>query len=148
MPMRDHETDFTIERARLMGGGDANEQGKPMSHDASMGELFKRLSADSTHLVQQEIQLAKTELQESATRAARAGRKLGIAAGFALPGILAVTAALVILLGIPIHSYWGSALIVGGVILVVAAILARRAMADLKSGLAPREAIAEEDLRA
>ena len=39
---------------------------------ASIGELLKRLSTDGSHLVQQEIQLAKTELQVSASRAASA----------------------------------------------------------------------------
>ena len=110
-------------------------------HDASLGELFKQLSGDSTHLLQQEIQLAKTELQETASRAAGASRKLGIAAGLALPGILAITAALIIVLGILIHSYWGSALILGAVILLVAAVLLKRAIDELKAGLAPKQTV-------
>jgi membrane protein len=139
--MRDQRIDIPIERAQLGHPGDGKGRTMPMAHDASMGELFKRLSADSTHLVQQEIQLAKTELQESAARAASAGGKLGIAAGLALPGILAITAAVVIVLGILIHSYWGSALIVGAAMLVAAAVLAKRAMADFKAGLAPKETV-------
>jgi uncharacterized membrane protein YqjE len=139
--MRDQRIGIPIERAQIARAGEGNGRSMEMAHDLSIGELFKRLSADSTHLVQQEIQLAKTELQESAARAGSAGGKIGIAAGLALPGIMAVTAALVIVLGILIHSYWGSALIVGAAILIVAMSLGKRAMADLKSGLAPTETV-------
>src|SRR3954469_18314412 len=109
--------------------------------DASIGELFRRLSTDGSHLVQQEIQLAKTELQENAARAARAGGKIGTAAVIALPGLMAITAALVIGFGIIINSYWVSALIVGVVVLLVAAMMAKGAINDFKSGLAPRETV-------
>lgn len=108
---------------------------------ASIGELLKRLSSDGSHLVQQEIQLAKTELQEKASTAATAATKIGIAAGIALPGIMALTAALVIGLGILINSYWLSALIVGAVILAVAGFMVKRALAGFKSGLAPKETV-------
>jgi membrane protein len=108
---------------------------------ASMGELFRRLSTDGSHLVQQEIQLAKTELQENAARAAKAGAKIGTAAVIALPGLMAITAALVIGLGIIINSYWVSALIVGVVVLGVAGMMAKGAIKDFKLGLAPRETV-------
>ena len=57
----------------------------------------------------------------------------------ALPGIMAITAALVIGLGILIDSYWVSSLIVGVIILVVAGLLAKAAISGLKKGLAPKE---------
>jgi len=110
-------------------------------HDVSIGELFKRLSVDGGHLIQQEIQLAKTELQENAARAAKAGGKIGVAAAIALPGIGALTAALVIGLGILLNSYWVSALIVGIVVLAIAGFLAKGAINDFKQGLAPRETV-------
>jgi len=108
---------------------------------ASMGELFRRLSTDGSHLVQQEIQLAKIELQENAARAAKAGAKIGTAAVIALPGLMAITAALVIGLGIIINSYWVSALIVGVVVLGVAGMMAKGAIKDFKLGLAARETV-------
>jgi len=110
-------------------------------HDASIGALFKQLSTDSTHLLQQEVQLAKAELNQSVAKAAGAGVKIGTAVVLALPGIMAVTAALVIGLGLLIGSYWVSALLVGVLILAVAGTLMKRAMADLESGLAPQETI-------
>jgi uncharacterized membrane protein YqjE len=110
-------------------------------NDASIGELFKQLSSDGSHLVQQEIRLAKTELQETAARAGRAAAKLGTAMVLALPGVMAITAALVIGLGIIINSYWVSALVVGAAILIVAGILSKRAMSAFRDGIAPRQAI-------
>jgi len=137
--------------ARMRENGNGNASARPVAliparttpttADASLGELLKSLSSDSSHLVQQEIALAKTELKESAAKAGRAAGKLGVAALLALPGILAITAALIIGLGILIHSYWGSALIVGAVILVVAGVMAKRAAASLSSGLKPEQTI-------
>jgi uncharacterized membrane protein YqjE len=125
--------------ALIQHGG--NGRVREEAQNASIGELLKRLSSDGSHLVQQEIQLAKAELQESASRAASAAAKIGIAAGLALPGIMAITAALVIGLGIIIDSYWLSALIVGVVILAVAGFMVKRALSGFKSGLAPRETV-------
>ncbi|HXG70864.1 MAG TPA: phage holin family protein [Gemmatimonadaceae bacterium] len=121
------------------GGG--NGPARQALSEASLGELFKRLSADGSNLVKQEIQLAKTELHESAVTAAKASVKMGIAAGLALTGILAVTGALIIGLGILINSYWLSALVVGVVMLVAASVQARSALAAFRSGLAPRETV-------
>ena len=112
-----------------------------MRDDVSIGELLKRVSTDSSHLVQQEIKLAKTELKEAAANAGKSATKVGMAAVLALPGLMAVTAALVIGLGILIHSYWGSALIVGVVILVIAGLMAKRGAAGFSSGLKPEETI-------
>jgi len=128
--MREHQ-----DHARPRGGE------PPMRDDVSIGELLKRVSTDSSHLVQQEIKLAKTELKEAAANAGKSAAKVGMAAVLALPGLMAVTAALVIGLGILIHSYWGSALIVGVVILVIAGLMAKRGAAGFSSGLKPEETI-------
>ena len=109
--------------------------GNGLSQHESVGELFKRLSADSTHLMRQEINLAKVELKESGQRLGSAVSKLGMAIGIAIPGMLALTAFLVIGLGDLIESYWAGALIVAVVLLVVAGIMATKAMANLKGGV-------------
>lgn len=125
---------------RMLPSGNGSDYREDLQ-GASMGELFRRLSSDGSHLVQQEIQLAKAELQENAARAAKAGGKIGTAAVIALPGLMSITAALVIGLGIIIDSYWVSALIVGVVVLVVAGLLAKGAIKDFKSGLAPKQTV-------
>jgi membrane protein len=102
--------------------------------EQSIGELFRALTTDSSHLIRQEIALAKTELKESASNAGKAAAGLGTAVGVAIPGLLAITAFLVIGLGDLIDNYWLSALIVGAVFLVTAATMAKRAMARLTNG--------------
>ena len=139
--MYEERLDNQTETLRLPSRADFNGRGRQQMNDASIGELFKQLSSDGSHLVQQEIQLAKTELQESAARAGKAAAKLGTAMVLALPGVMAITAALVIGLGIIINSYWVSALIVGAAILIVAGILSKRAMSAFRAGIAPRQAI-------
>ena len=42
------------------------------------GELFKQLSSDSSHLMRQEINLAKAELMESAGHLAKGATKVGV----------------------------------------------------------------------
>ena len=116
---------------RAQGNGHG---GNGLTQHESVGELFKRLSADSTHLMRQEINLAKAELKESSARVGSAASKLGIAVGIAIPGLLALTAFLVIGLGDLIDNYWASALIVAVVLLAVAGLMAKRAIANLKEG--------------
>jgi len=55
--------------------------------EPSLGELFGKLTSDVGILVRDEVQLAKVELTESATRAARAG---GMMAGAGLAAFLAI----------------------------------------------------------
>jgi uncharacterized membrane protein YqjE len=122
----------------LRGGERIQADGRAApASDASIGDLFKRVTTDSSHLIRQEIALAKAELREGVSTAIGAGTKIGIAAAIALPGVMAVTAALVIGLGILIHSYWGSALIVGVIMLAVAGVLVKKAAAGLKAGIVP-----------
>ena len=106
-----------------------------LAPDQSVGELFRQLTTDSSHLMRQEINLAKTELKETGARLGRAGTKLGIAVGMAIPGLLALAAFLVIGLGdLMNENYWLSALIVGIAFVGIASLLAKRAMATLRDG--------------
>ena len=115
------------------------------SHDGaepSLGDLFRRLTTDTSELVRQEIALAKTELREASSTLARDGTRIGIAVGLALAGALSVTAFLVILLGDLLNNYWLSALIVGIAFLAIGGLLAKNAVNDVKRrGLAPKQTI-------
>jgi len=111
--------------------------------ELSLGELFKRLSTDTAELVRQEANLAKAELAASASAVARDAMKIGVAAGLALAGVLALTAFLVIGLGVLLTSYWLSSLIVGVVVLAVGGMLAKNAIDDIKHrGLKPAQTMA------
>ena len=88
----------------------------------SVGEAFSDVAADLSTLMRQEVQLAKAELRQSA---ARAGKGAGMLAGAGVAGHM-------VLLFLSVAAWWGigdktghgwSALIVGAVWLMVAAIL-------------------------
>jgi uncharacterized membrane protein YqjE len=145
IPSRRHHMERT-ELRDLRGGtaiGNGAARAQPaLAPDQSVGELFRQLTTDSSHLVKQEINLAKTELKETGTRLGQAGAKLGIAVGVAIPGLLALTAFLIIGLGdLMNENYWLSALIVGVAFLGIAGVLAKRAKAALKDGVGVPETV-------
>jgi hypothetical protein len=89
----------------------------------SVGEAFSDVAADLSTLMRQEVQLAKAELRQSATRA---GKGAGMLAGAGVAGhmvLLFVSAAAWWGIGDSIGRGW-SALIVGAVWLIIAAVLA------------------------
>ena len=92
-------------------------------NDASLGDLFSRLTADLSKLMRDEVALAKVEINESVSSAKTAGISFG-AAGFL--GLMAFVL-------LSFAAAWGLAevvatgvafLIVGGAYGVVAAVLA------------------------
>jgi len=120
-----------------------NGNGNGLADDQSVGELVKQLSADTSHLVRQEINLAKTELRESATHMVKGATKVGLAAGIAIPGLLAFGAFLIIALGdLMNENYWLSALIVSLAMLGTAALMAKKGIADFgKASFVPEETV-------
>ena len=134
MPRDDREI-----RIQRRGGAARDETG---AADASLGELFKRLTADTSELIRQEMSLAKVEMREAGTTLARDATKIGIAVGFALAGVLALAAFAVVGLGDLFGNYWLAALIVGVALLAVAGYLAKNAVNDIKQhGLKPQETV-------
>jgi hypothetical protein len=89
---------------------------------ASVGELFSEVAEDLSTLMRQEVELAKAELRQSATRA---GKGAGLLAGAGVSGHM-------VLLFASVAAWWGigdatghgwSALIVAAIWLMVAAAL-------------------------
>ena len=107
----------------------------------SLGELFSELAQETSTLVRQEVNLAKTEMSD---KASRAGKHVGVlAAGGALAyaGLLAVLAGIIALLN-SVMPLWASALLVGVVVAVVGYLLVRRGLEALKrEDFTPRETI-------
>jgi Putative Actinobacterial Holin-X, holin superfamily III len=94
----------------------------PPDSRASVGELFSEVAEDLSTLLRQEVELAKAELRQSATRA---GKGAGLLAGAGVSGHM-------VLLFASVAAWWGigdatghgwSALIVAAIWLVIAAIL-------------------------
>ena len=109
--------------------------------DRSIGELFAELSQKTTTLVRQEIELAKVEMSQKASRVGKNVGFLLIGGVVAYTGQLAVVAAGIILLG-EVIAYWLSAAIIGVVIAVVGAVLVVKGASTLRQEEpTPRETI-------
>ena len=110
--------------------------------ERSLGDLFSDLSRETTTLVRQEVQLAKAELTQSATEAARGIGMLVAGGAVAYAGLLFVLLAIVFGLIKAGWEAWLSALVVGLVVVVIGAILVLRARESLKpANLAPRRTV-------
>jgi uncharacterized membrane protein YqjE len=102
-----------------------------------MGELFSRLSEQTSRLVRSEIELAKSEL----SRKAKAGAiGAGLLGGAALFGFFAfaVLIATVILALSNVLEPWLAALIVAVVLLLIAGVLAFLGKKSLDKGVPPK----------
>ncbi len=110
--------------------------------ERSLGDLFSDLSRETTTLVRQEVQLAKAELTQSATEAARGIGMLVAGGAVAYAGLLFLLLAIVYGLIEAGWEAWLSALVVGLVVVVIGAILVLRARESLKpANLAPRRTV-------
>ena len=86
-------------------------------------DLIRRLRDDFAAVVHAEIELAKTEVTEKARTHAKAGALIAVAAAFAMLALLAFEAGAIAGLATAV-PLWASALIVGAVLLLIAALLA------------------------
>lgn len=100
--------------------------------EPSLGTLLSQLASDAGRLVQDEVQLAKSEMRQTVTAYTKDATKIAIGAGVAIVGALWLTAFLVFGLAVLIANLWLSALIVGSLFLIVGAIMASSALKDAK----------------
>ncbi|AMW09752.1 hypothetical protein A4E84_09705 [Streptomyces qaidamensis] len=102
----------------------------------SVGELVNQAAEQASRLVRQEVALAKEELAEKGRRAGRGGGLLGAAGAVAYAGFLALagTGAAALSLVLPV---WAAALIVTGVLFVIAAVLAAVGRGQLRRATPP-----------
>ena len=98
----------------------------------SLGELFSALAKDTSTLVRKEVELAKTEMTQKATRV---GKDIGflLAGGaVAYAGFLAILAAIAIGLGQLGVPWWLAALLVGVVVAAIGGFLVMRGLSALR----------------
>lgn len=116
-------------------------QQQMVKQEESLGDLFSDLASHTGKLIKQEISLVQVEL---AHKASNAGRNVGfLAAGgvAAFASVLVLLAAAVIILS-NVIPLWLSALVVGGIVGVVAYLIISSALNDLKKiEWAPRESV-------
>jgi hypothetical protein len=109
--------------------------------ERSIGELFAELAGETSTLVRQEMQLAKTELSQKATEAATDAAWVGAGGALLHAGLLALVAAAIIGLG-QIVPAWVSALVIGLVVAGVGYLLVKKGLDAFKRlDPAPRETI-------
>lgn len=110
--------------------------------ERSLGDLFSELSRETTTLVRQEVQLAKAELTQSATEAARGIGMLVAGGAVAYAGLFFLLLAIVFGLIEAGWDAWLSSLVVGLVVVAIGAILVLRARESLKpANLAPQKTV-------
>ncbi|MBV9720126.1 MAG: phage holin family protein [Candidatus Eremiobacteraeota bacterium] len=103
----------------------------PAEADRSIPELLQKLAAETSLLVRQEVELARAEILATLKKAAAPGAAFGVAAIFALGAFGALTALLIIALGL-VLPLWASALIVTCLYAAIAAFAVRNGRAELK----------------
>ncbi len=109
--------------------------------DRSIGELITRLSQETVTLVRKEVQLAKAEMSQKASRAGKNVGFLVVGGVVAYTGLLALVAAVILLLGL-VMPYWLSAAIVGLVIAAIGAVLVVKGLNTLRQeDPTPRETV-------
>jgi membrane protein len=114
--------------------------------DQSVGELVQEASRQLTHLVRQELQLARRELQDKGRHAGRAAGLVGGAGLVALYGLGAVVAAAILGLATAIEP-WAAALVVAAVLLAVAGVLALAGRRQVQEAVPPVPAEAAESVQ-
>ena len=114
---------------------------QPDPADASVSQLVKQLSEQSSALARQELRLAQLELQEKGKKAGIAAGMFGAAGIAAFFGIAAFLAGLVSALDTELKT-WASAMIVGLVLIAVAVVAALAAKKQINQAtpLAPKQA--------
>ena len=110
--------------------------------ERSLGDLFAELARETSTLIRQEVQLAKAEATESATKAGRAVAFLLAGGAVAYAGFLAILAAIILGLWDAGLEAWQAALLVGIVVAVVGIFLVMRARDTLQTTvLVPRKTV-------
>jgi hypothetical protein len=117
-------------------------RGGERREERSLGELFGDLARETGTLVRQEVQLAKTEATQTASRVGRDLGVLAVGGLVAYAGVLGLLAAAILGLVAAGLEPWLAALLVGAVVTLVGALLVRRGLDALQhEDLAPRQTV-------
>ncbi|HKE68766.1 MAG TPA: phage holin family protein [Nocardioidaceae bacterium] len=123
----------------------------PATEDASLGQLTGDLSQQVSRLVRDEIRLAQVEMKDKGRRFGKGAGLMGAGGVIALFGVGCVVAAAVLALDLAWPT-WLAAIVVGAVLLIVAAIVAATGRSQMRRGTPPmpRQAMesTKEDIEA
>jgi uncharacterized membrane protein YqjE len=114
--------------------------------DRPTGELFKRLSNETTTLVRQEVELAKAELQEKGKQAGVSAGMFGGAGLFGVGAFAALTTGVIAALELAM-PLWLAALIVTVVYAAIAGVLALRGKQKVEEAAPPLPEQTQESVK-
>jgi uncharacterized membrane protein YqjE len=114
--------------------------------DRPIGELLRQLSQETTTLVRQELELAKSEMAEKGKRAGLGAGMFGGAGAAALLGLGALSAAAIVALdeALPL---WLAALIVALLWLAIAGVLALQGRSQVQTATPPVPEQTQESMK-
>jgi uncharacterized membrane protein YqjE len=109
--------------------------------NASLGRLFRDLADDLSTLTRKELELARTETMEKVSHASKAVISMAAGGFLAYAGLLVLLAAAVMVIATWV-PYWLSAVIVGGVVLIIGVILLQSGRSALqKTNITPEKTV-------
>ena len=114
--------------------------------DASMAELVKQLSEQSSRLARQEVELAKAELAVKGKRAGIGAGMFGGAGVFGFYGLGALIAAAILVLATAMTA-WLAALIIAVVLAAIAGVLALQGKSKVQQATPPVPEEATESVK-
>jgi len=104
--------------------------------ERSIGELFGKLSTETSTLIRQEMALARAELTEKGKEAGKGAGLFGGAGAVGLLGAGAITAGIILLLDLAIAA-WLAAIVVGVIYVAVAAFLGLKGRDRIQAATPP-----------
>lgn len=121
--------------ARTNDPSDQNDPTEPMSPDMSLGDVVSKLGDDLSGLLTTQIEIAKLEVKQEVTTAAKGAGFLGSGAFAAVVSIFMLSAAAAWAIAVPLNEWLGF-LIVGALWAVAAAVLGytgKKKLANVKT---------------
>lgn len=110
---------------------------RPVHDEHSVGRLVGQATEQISRLARQEVELAKEELAEKGRRAGLGGGMLGAAGAIGYAGLLALAATGIVALDL-VLPLWAAALIVTGVLFLLAGVLALVGRGQLRRATPPK----------
>jgi uncharacterized membrane protein YqjE len=120
--------------------------GETPAREASVSELVKQLSEQTSALARKEVELAKAELSEKGKRAGIGAGMFGGAGLFGLYALGALTACLILALATAIDA-WLAALIVAAAYAAIAGVLALQGKNKVQEAVPPVPEQATESVK-
>jgi len=110
--------------------------------EPTLGQLFTGLTSDVTALVRKELDLAKTEMTESAKQGAKGAAFMAVGGFLAYAGLILLLIAVAVLVGDLLDNYWLSTLLVGLAVVVIGWVMINSGKSQLnRMNLTPHKTI-------